>query len=139
MTSKATMLILCAGLCLAVGSCNMPECRNTNPIFDNFAPDTQEYKNELAKQIKDIGIENLSYWHDKYVKKDDAEYIVVYIQGQNLCAKGEIQVDDWKKISGLRKDISGYSGAELEGLDFEIIQNSTETNFLFKDVDRIID
>jgi hypothetical protein len=93
----------------------------------------------LAKQIKSIQAENLSYWYDKYLKKDGREYIVVYIQGQGLCAKGEIQVTDWSKITGMRKEISGYGGAKLEGLNFEIIQDSTGTNFLYKDVDRVID
>jgi hypothetical protein len=139
MTSKLVSLILCAAAYLFMNSCDMPECRNSNPIFDNFSPDAKEYRSELAKHISHIGAKNLSYWHDKYVKKGGAEYIVVYIQGKDLCAKGEIQVSDWGKISGMRREVSGYHGAKLQGLDFEVILDSTETNFLFKDTDRVID
>ncbi|MDB5230180.1 MAG: hypothetical protein JWN76_985 [Chitinophagaceae bacterium] len=138
MKSKISTLIL-AIVYIAFSSCNRSECRNTNLIFDKFSPDTKEYKTELAKQIQNVGAENLSYWHDKYLKKDGAEYIVIYIQGQGLCAKGEIQVTDWSKIIGMRGESSGYRGAKLEGLNFKIIQDSRGTNFLYKDIDRVVD
>jgi hypothetical protein len=138
MTSKLSTLILVI-IYIALNSCDRPQCQNINPIFEKFSPDRKEYKSELAKQIQNVGAKNLSYWHDKHLRKNGGEYILVYIQGQGLCAKGEIQVTDWGKISGMRRESSGYSGAKLEGLKFEIIQDSTGTNFLYKDIDRIID
>ncbi len=120
-------------------SCNRSECKNTNPTFDKFRPDTKEYKSELAKRLKSIGTNNLSYRFDKYLKKGGKEFIVIHIQGEEFCAKGEIQVNDWGKISGMRREISGYSGAELIGLKIEIKQDSLGTNFIYEDIDKIID
>jgi len=120
-------------------SCDRPECSNSNLTFDKFTPDTKEYKNELAKQIQSIGTDNLSYWFDKYLIKDGKEFILVNIQGGGLCAKGEIQVKDWGKISGMRREVSGYRGAGLKGLKFEIRQDSSGTNFTYVNIDRIID
>lgn len=136
--NRYTVLIF-SFIALLLPSCNMRECRTNNPVFANFSPDSREYRNELAKQIQDIGPGNLSYWHDHYLKRDGDEYIVVQIQGDGLCAKGEIQVNDWTKMGGLRKEPSGYSGAELVGLDFEIVPNPSGDKFLFKNVNRIID
>jgi hypothetical protein len=64
---------------------------------------------------------------------------VVHIKGRDLCAKGEIQVADWNKITAIRSENSGYRGAKLEGLNFEIIQDSTGTCFLYKNIERIVD
>jgi hypothetical protein len=71
--------------------------------------------------------------------RDGKEFILIHIQGDELCAKGELQVPDWNKISGLRRDVSGYHGAELKGLKMAIRQDSTGTNFIYQQVDRIID
>jgi hypothetical protein len=139
MFRKTLNLILSTALLSSAISCDKPECKNTNPVFSNFTPDTKEYKNELANQIKNIGAENLSYWHSGYVKKDTAEYILVFMQGKDLCAVGELQVRDWQKISGMRRDVSGYRGSELKGLKFDIRQDSAGTNIVFKDVVSIID
>lgn len=120
-------------------SCIRSDCKNSNPVFYKFTPATKEYKNELAKQMLRIGTENLSYRVDKYLKKGDKEFIVIHIQGGELCAKGEIQVYDWGKIGGIRRERNGYRGAELKGLKIEIEQDSTGTNFIYKNIDRIID
>jgi hypothetical protein len=138
-TSKRASLIFCAALYLSINSCSKPECKNSNPVFNTFSLDTKEYRIELAKQIRNIGAENLSYWFNGYLKKGAAEYIIVSIQGKDLCAAAEILVSDWGKVSGMRKEVSGYEGSELKGLDFEIVQDSTGTSFVFKDIDQIID
>lgn len=139
MKSKVLNLSLLIVIFNFANSCNRPECRNINPVFDKFTFDTKEYKSELAKQIQSIGTENLSYWFDKYYKKAGKEFIVIHIQGGALCAKGEIQVNDWSKISGMRREVSGYSGAELSGLKIEIEQDSIGTNFIYDNIDRILD
>ena len=120
-------------------SCDRPECKNTNITFNKFSPDTEAYKIELARQMQSIGTENLSFWFDRYLIKGDKEFIVINIQGSELCAIGEIQVNDWGKISGMRRQISGYRGAELKGLKLETTKDLTGTNFIYKDIDRIID
>jgi hypothetical protein len=132
-----TLLLLV--LLLFFTSCDMPECKNTNAVFNNLPPAAKEYKDELAKQIQTIGAGNLSYWHSGYVKKDTAEYILVAMQGKGLCAVGEIRVSDWQKIPGMRREVSGYRGAELQGLKFDIVQDPSDTDFIFRDVVSIID
>lgn len=139
MKFKVLNLSLLIVIFIFANSCNRRECRNVNPVFDKFTFDTKEYKSELARQIQSIGTENLSYWFDKYLKKGGKEFIVIYIQGGELCAKGEIQVDDWGRISGIRREVSGYSGAELSGLKIKIEQDATGTNFIYDNIDRIID
>jgi hypothetical protein len=58
----------------------------------------------------------------KYLMKGGSEYLVEYIQGRDLCAKGEIEASDLEKISGMRREPSGCRGARLQGLEFEIVQ-----------------
>jgi hypothetical protein len=139
MKAKICLQIIYAAASLFMISCNVPQCRNTNPVFENSSPDSEEYKAELAKQMRTIGTKNLSFRHVKYLKKQGAEYILVNITGEGVCALAEVQVTNWEKISGLRKEVSGYSGAELQGLDIELAKDSTGMNFVFKNIDGIID
>lgn len=120
-------------------SCDRPQCKNTNPIFDKFTPDTKEYKDELVKQLNLIGAKNLTYWVADY--DFDKNYLLVNIQGNGLCAKGSVLVKDWTKISRIQKKGFGPNriGAELTGFEMDIIQDSTSTTFVFKNYDSLID
>lgn len=139
MQSKTLNLILLAIMVILLYSCDRSEYKNTNPTFNNFTADTEEYKRELANEMQSIGTENLSYWFKKYIKKGDQEFIEIHIHGKGLCAIGEIQVNNWDKISGMRKETSGYRGVELKGLKIKIENDSTTTNFIFDNVEGIID
>ena len=46
--SKAMFLVFFF-VCLM--SCDRPVCKYTNPIFDDYQPNSKEYKQELIKQI----------------------------------------------------------------------------------------
>lgn len=119
-------------------SCDRPECKNANPIFNQFAPDTREYKSELAKQMQTIGAANLRFWFDKKIERGGKEFIEIYIQGDGLCAKGELLVVDKSKLKELRNN-GGYRGAELRGVEIKTVLDSTGTNFVLENIDSIID
>ena len=120
-------------------SCDRPSCQNTNPIFDKFEPQSNEYKYELAAQIRSVGFENLDYWFDRYLNENGKEFIEIYIQGKSLCAKSVVEVNDWSKIETLRKKVNGFHGAKLNGFQMRIEQIGKETHFIFEDVENIVD
>ncbi|WP_264521362.1 hypothetical protein [Flavobacterium sp. N1994] len=122
-------------------SCDRPVCKNTNPIFDKYTPDTKEYKNELGKQLAKVDTSQLSYWMDKYQEKNKAPYLWVYIQGDGLCAEVVLKVNDSHKgIEGILENKGkGYGGAELKNLKFDIKQDSIKTEFSFKEISGIVD
>jgi hypothetical protein len=134
---KLTSAIL---LILLFLSCDRPECRNTNSIFDQFTPDKEEYKKELAMQMKTIGVNKLRYWLDRPIALEGKEFIEVYIQGQGLCAKTQLLVADKVKQKALGSDGGeGYRGAELKDVNIRISQDSTRTLFILEKVGKIID
>lgn len=120
-------------------SCDRPNCKNTNPVFDKFVPESNEYKQELSKQIGVIGFENLDYWFDRYLKINSKEYIEVYVQNDSICAKAIVEVRDWSKIEGLRKENNGYSGVKLKGLRMRIEHVGNEVDFIYEGIDKIED
>lgn len=120
-------------------ACNRQNCKNTNPIFEKFSPESSEYKLELDKQIGVIGFENLEYWFDKYLKRNNKEYIEINVQNDSLCAKAILEVKDWSKIEGLRKENNGYSGAKLKGLRMRIERVGNKVDFIYEDIDKIED
>lgn len=135
---RLVIVILVLGSLTAI-SCNQPACKS-NTILEQFAFDSNEYKNELAKQIDSIGQDKLSYSLENYCKKGEEQYIVVVIKGAGLCAKGALLVNDWSKLAGIRKNSGlGYSGAELRGLTLQISQNTEGKQFIFTGLDKIID
>src|SRR5687767_10395054 len=127
-------------LLILMFSCDRPECKNSNPVFDAYAPDTKEYKDELVRHLQKVDNKDLSYWLDKYESRNKKDYILVYIQGEELCAKGSILVNDWKKLEGIKRTQGkGYEGAELKGLKIDIEKNSLHTELILKDIDHVVD
>ncbi len=129
-------------LFIFVISCSRPVCKNTNPIFDKYSPDTKEYKDELVKQLATVDMSRLTYWMDIYREDDSVQkYIQAHVQGDGLCAKIVLVVKgSVKGIEGiLRTKGMGYRGAGLKGLKFDIKQNSTSTEFIFQEVSWILD
>ena len=121
-------------------SCYRPECKNTNPIFDNNSFESHTYKTELIKEIDRIGKENLTYWLSDYSEQNGQEYIDIHIQGEELCAKGLIHVTEWKNMKGIRSAKSeGYRGAQLKDFDFDFITKNESIIFEFKSLSKIID
>lgn len=116
-------------------SCDRPKCKNTNPIFNQFASDTEEYKSELAKQIKRIGLSNMNYWFDKSPDSSEKELYELFIQSNDLCAKIIVE----NKTNRKRLGAGGYSGAELKRVIIKIKHNSAGTNFILENIDKIID
>jgi len=128
--------------CLAIllFSCDRPVCKNTNPVFDKYSPDSEEYKSELVKQLGIVDKTKLSYWFSEYVESAGKELLYFRIQGDGLCAKIVLNVDQWNKLDELRqKKGETFRGAEFVNLKFEIVQDSLKTEFKYKDFDRIID
>jgi hypothetical protein len=118
----------------------MLECKNTNPIFDQYTPGTDPYKTELARQINRIGEKNLNYWFDSYQERSGQTFITLYVQGKDLCAVQEVLVNDWTGIEGIKRAKGmGYRGAELRGLRISTIQNPGQTTFLYRDLSCVID
>ena len=130
--------ILISSLIVCTISCGRPECRNNNTILDQFNYDSKEYKTELANQMQNIGKENLRYWYEKAYDKDGKYFVLIYIQGNGLCAAGEIQITDKSKFKAFRPK-SGYSGSELKGVVLNTVQDSSGINFVLVSIDRIID
>ena len=131
---------------LVLDSCrNKPEpCKITNKIFNSFSPDSKEYKDELAKQLETVDKSKLTFWIDSYwqkVRKDVPvqEYMQVHINGKDLCADMVLTIKDSKKgiEEVLEKKLMGYSNAELEDLKYEVVRDSSGTQFIFKEVSAV--
>jgi len=121
-------------------NCDRPECTNTNPIFNKYTPESEEYKTELVKQLDRIDPSKLTYWFQKYSTNSGNEQLYFNIQGNGLCAIIVLDVEDWSKLKELKekKGVS-FQGAEFKNLTFDIIQDSSQTKFIYRNFDRIID
>ena len=142
MMKNYSILTLCV-LCLTffMVSCNHPNGKNTNPIFNQYTPETKTYKDELVKQLHQTDTSQLTYSMEAYKEVNNLPYLYVHIQGDSLNAEMVLQIKDSKK--GIEEILSnkgkGYSGAVLEHLRFDIQQDSTATTFVFKEISGIVD
>ena len=129
------------GVVIFMTGCDRPGCKNTNPIFDKYSPQTKEYKDELVKQLARFDRSKLSYWMDSIQVDNNARFIHAHVQGDGLCAKIVLTIDSSEKgIEGImRTSGMGYRGAELEDLRFDTRQDSASTAFIFREVGGIID
>jgi hypothetical protein len=124
----------------AFAACNMPECKNTNPVFDNYAMRTNEYKTELAKQLRMRNPDEIRYWIGYYHAVHGREYASVYTQANGLCAMMFLDISDgegWKQFKEAKG--GGYSGAEIKGMQYHVRQSITGPEFIFDSMDYIFD
>lgn len=132
-------LLLAGLLCLAI-ACDHPQCRNTNPVFDKFDHGTREYKSELFKQLKNRDQSELYVVFENYERHNEQDFMLVRIEGKDLCAKGLMTVKDWSLLGSIQKNKGeGYRGAVLKDLKFEIQHDSTCMELVFKSLDKIVD
>lgn len=140
MKPKTIITLITLLIFFATVSCDRPNCKNKNPIFDSHAINSAEYKAELLREIEKQGQENLTYWFSDYTEQNGGEYIVVNIQNHSLCAKGMIRINDWQKLEGIKRTKGlGYVGALLKGFTFDMRKEAGHIEFVYKDIDRIVD
>ncbi len=77
MTRLRKYIFAILGSAVLLFSCDKPTCENENAVFNQFTPESSEYKNELMKQLALQKEGDLSYWFDSYHTKDNKEYILV--------------------------------------------------------------
>ena len=133
--------ITALSLLIFIVSCDRPEYKNTNVIFNKFTPETKEYKDELIKQIEKVDKTKVTYWMKSYHENDNSQSINVNIQSDSLCAEIVLKIASSKNgIEGILKNKGkGYIGAELKNLKFEIEKDSASTEFIFEEISGIID
>lgn len=121
-------------------ACDRPECKNTNPMFDNHAPDSREYKAELVKQLELVDHSKLTYWFNKYQESNGQQQLLFNVQGKGLCAVIVLNAEEGDKLEPLRKTKGlGYRGAQFTHLTYDIRQDSVKTAFIFRDFEHLID
>lgn len=121
-------------------SCDRYDCKNTNPIFDEYRPDSKEYKLELMKQLSIVDKSKLRYWLKNYTENENEVQLHFYIQSKELCAVLVLDVEQWGKLKQLKtKKGKGRFNAEFKNLQFEIEQDSLDPKFVYKDFSRIVD
>ncbi|TYB75774.1 hypothetical protein [Bizionia myxarmorum] len=126
-------------LVLAI-SCTTTVCKNTSSILNSNEPETGIYQQELVKEIDRIGARNLTYLLNSFNKQNGEESLTIDVQGDGLCAEATLIVKDWSGLEEIKrtKGVS-YLGAELRGLTFDIINNTDSVDFIYKNVEAVVD
>lgn len=138
---KKNVFKISIAILILFGSCKSNDCFNRNEVFAKYNPSTKIYKNELAKQIRLLNPDQISYYLEGYKKTKDKEYINVNIQAEGLCATCSVLVKQWdntvKNIQQTRA--MGYYGAQLNNLQFDFIEDSTGVQLVYKSIESIKD
>tara|TARA_B100000809_G_scaffold263746_1_gene317764 strand:- start:136 stop:618 length:483 start_codon:yes stop_codon:yes gene_type:complete len=119
-----------------------PICNNTNKIFDEYSPQSQEYKTELSRLLKKTENLETDYWFDRYI---DTNHISIFIQNDHICAKGYIVVskDKLKNDGGFMTHLMAVKGSSyggpLLGLKFEFGTKKEKSDIFLIAVEDIID
>jgi hypothetical protein len=109
-------------------------CTNTNPVFDEYDPSDKEYKTELIKQIQQRNPANVHYYVDKYIEQGRKPFMTINIEAEGLCARSILDLKNPNKLKEY-KNVKGltYSGAEIQGLKYQIDSTKGNFNFIFEE------
>ncbi len=148
MIPKIFCLLVSFFLLVILVSCNhKPDCSNSNELFIKYSPKDTEYKDELVIQLENIDKNKLRYWVKEYAERGNEEFIYFDIQGDGLCAIIEINMTIEKHdlltnslyngVESKHNDIgSTRTSIEFFDLEFDILQDSLQTEFIFRDFRR---
>lgn len=117
-------------------------CHNTNKIFNEYSPQSFEYKTELIRLLKKTEIVETDYWFEGYV---DSNHISIFIQNDSICAIGHITISEnkLKKDGGFMSHLMQVKGVSyngpLTGVEFELSNDKDNPDIFLKAVEDIID
>lgn len=126
----------------ALVGCDRPECTNTNPIFEQEAPGSVRYNEELLAQVDRLGPDGVRYWIDTWEDLDGEQFLWVYVQGDGLCAKAVLELHGEDRSEGMTrnsKNAGGSHGAEVIGLHYAVERSPGRTVLVYEGRERIID
>jgi len=117
-----------------------PACRNENTIFAKNAPGSEVYNKELIRLFTMVGTDNLYFRFNKYVSENGQDYVILNAIGRDFCAEFPLNITHAKRVENVVrvKGIS-YEGSNWRGLKFDLVAGKSGTEFIFKDVERIVD
>ena len=119
-----------------------PNCHNTNKIFNEYSPNTFEYKTELTRLLKKTKTHETDYWFNGYL---DESHISIFIQNDSICAIGHITISQskLKEDGGFMKHLMKVKGVSyngpLKGVEFEFSNDKDNPDIFLKAVEDIID
>ena len=119
-----------------------PNCHNTNKIFNEYSPETLEYKTELTRLLKKTKSLETDYWFGRYL---DSNHITIFIQNDSICATGYVTIskDKLKEDGGFMNHLMKVKGraynGPLTGVEFEFSNDKDNPDIFLKAVEDIID
>lgn len=132
-------LLFCI-IALSMLSCSYIHVVNKEPVFTNFKPESKEYRNKLAEIIRS-NPDDLTYVFEKYAHTQNSDYLKVKVYGNDIAATARVMIGaNQNGIEGLiAHKGKSYQGAELYGLELDVVDSPTGALFIFKEVGFIID
>jgi hypothetical protein len=135
---RLALSIFCA---INLIACNLPECNNTNPIFNANSPESKIYKDELVRVLQNEDLSKVLYFVNGYSEEQNHRQMFVKVKSENICAilvldlnKYGEELHQFVKVKGM-----SYGDAEIRDLKFKIVKNQNSTNFIYESLDGFID
>jgi hypothetical protein len=127
-------VIICISIAFVFISCQKHKCTSTNPVFAQYSPNDNEYKQELIRQLKQRDPAAVHYYIEKYIERNKKPWMIVSIESEGLCAKGVIDIKNENKLKEF-KNVKGlsYTGAEIVGMQYFIDSANWGYNFIFEE------
>ncbi|MBS1560276.1 MAG: hypothetical protein JSS89_01590 [Bacteroidetes bacterium] len=123
-----------------LASCTPSEKSDRSVFFSTHDPASEEYRSELARQLRTTDGSSVTYTFERYAKIDGNDHIVVDIVTDDFQATATMRVESWDGLEGIRNTRGqGYAGAELKDLTFEVRNGGSGTEFIYAGVGAIVD
>ena len=128
--------LLCLGI---IAGCTNTDINNANNRLKSYKTNTPEFNFELAKQLA-ADPDSFTYTFNNYLVKDGREYLNVSVNRENFKTVIPVLVNNWNKMQGIKNARGlGYSGAKLQGLQLSVVTNSGHPEFIYQNINAIID
>ena len=132
-TRLTTLLICCAWMngCTSVRSEEQCMQSNTDEILLKGEVNTPLYQNVLLAHLEAFG-ESARFY---FLRRTPKDHLLLRVEGDSFCGFLDLAIKDEDEQSQKLQNASGYSGAEIEKLEYDQIADQA----FWVSADRIID
>ena len=117
-------------------------CQNekSNETLNKFKLDNYQYKKELSKIMNDSTV-SATYFFENYFTKNNAEYLTIRVETTDSEAFIDVKILKWDSITSKIKEFKGkgYGGSEFKNLKLNIVDDGKDIEFVYMNVDEIVD
>ncbi len=116
-----------------------PDCLNSLDYFNTADPRTPAYQSKALDLLRKHKPHDFRYFFKTFIEEGQNVYMITNFRNMEHCFDVKVLVQNWDKLTGMRRANGKSYPNELYDLEWTIISNNGKQEVLYHDMHDIID